>query len=128
MEMNRERKRSGLLAAAKQLSRITTAKPGILAKNIIARTNGIVYLKLISCETSTGPTAIIAISRPRTTICQGYSKMLTGEVTNLPIRKDSTLFSNPGSNEKNEPVNIFDQNKHATQKTATQPNQQLRTF
>src|SRR4030042_385311 len=55
----RERKRSGRHAAATQLINRQTANAGRFAAKNTKNINGRLYRKLISCDTSTGTTAII---------------------------------------------------------------------
>ena len=75
-----------------------------------------------------GATVIIAISRARTSICQGYSKMLTPVRRNRPICQDAGVVAESGLNYQGEPGNIFDQNRQTPAKTTTVSSQKVRTF
>ena len=113
----RDRNRSGRAAAAKQLAIKNTANPGRFARKKTARTKMKLCPKLINCAVSTGTTAMIPMSNPRTTICQGYSKMLTPVTVFRPRYEKSGIRCEAKSKAQNCPVTTRDQNRHANENT-----------
>jgi hypothetical protein len=128
IEINLERNLSGLEATAIQLIKRQSANPGKFANNPTARIKGKLQLKLISCETRGGTIARIPISRPKTRICQGYSKMLIPFTTNLPRCSDSNEAMVFRLNAHNEPVINFVQNRQVATNANSASSQHLWTF
>ena len=75
-----------------------------------------------------GAQARSSISRAKTSICQGYSKILTPVRRNLPICQDPGVVTDSGLNDQGEPVSIFDQNRQVAAKKVTVNSQKLNTF
>ena len=114
MAMNLDLNLRGLHAAAIQLISKQHANTGKFAINMTQNIKRILYLKLISCEISTGTMAKIAISCPSTKICHGYSKMLTPETIACSNLDNEGEVIASKLNDHIEPVITFDQKKHVT--------------